>query len=50
MRRPDSRNLITDVDGVGVGNADHHAIWTGLTVILSDVPAIAAVDARSRAQ
>jgi len=50
MLRPDSRNLITDVDGIRVGNADNHAIWTGVTVILWGVPAIAAVDVRGSAQ
>ena len=50
MLRPESRNLITDVDGIRLGNADHHAIWTGVTVILSGVPAIAAVDVRGSAQ
>lgn len=50
MLRPGSRNLITDVDGIRVGNADNHAIWTGVTVILSDVPAFAAVDVRGSAQ
>jgi L-aminopeptidase/D-esterase-like protein len=50
MLRPGSRNLITVVDGIRVGNADNHAIWTGVTVILSDVPAFAAVDVRGSAQ
>jgi L-aminopeptidase/D-esterase-like protein len=50
MPRPDAWNLITDVDGIRVGNADNHAIWTGVTVILPDVPAIAAVDVRGSAQ
>jgi L-aminopeptidase/D-esterase-like protein len=50
MLRPASRNLITDVDGIRVGNADNHAISTGVAVIWSDVPAIAAVDVRGSAQ
>lgn len=37
------RNLITDVDGLYVGNADDQEINSGVTVILCDPPASAAV-------
>lgn len=44
--KPGPRNLITDVDGIGVGNAEDRAARTGVTVILPDRPATAAVDVR----
>ncbi|YBV97677.1 P1 family peptidase [Phyllobacteriaceae bacterium JZ32] len=37
------RNLLTDVDGLRVGNAGDDRIKSGVTVILCDEPAIAAV-------
>lgn len=37
------RNLITDVDGLHVGNANDHKINSGVTAILCDPPASAAV-------
>lgn len=37
------RNLITDVPGLKVGQADDAAARTGVTVILPDAPAVAAV-------
>ncbi|MEN8723417.1 MAG: P1 family peptidase [Alphaproteobacteria bacterium] len=40
------RNLLTDVDGISVGNAEDHAVRTGVTVILPDEAAIAGVDTR----
>lgn len=43
------RNLITDVDGIRVGNADDARARTGVTVILADQPAVAAVDVRGGA-
>jgi L-aminopeptidase/D-esterase-like protein len=49
MLRPGPRNLVTDVDGIRVGNAEDHAVWTGVTVILPDAPALAAVDVRGGA-
>jgi L-aminopeptidase/D-esterase-like protein len=49
MLRPGKRNLITDVDGIRIGNADDNMVWTGVTVILPDAPALAAVDVRGGA-
>lgn len=43
MARPGAQNLITDVAGFKVGNAQDLKIRTGTTVILADEPAIAAV-------
>lgn len=43
------RNLVTDVAGVRVGAAENHRIRTGVTVILFDEPAIAAIDVRGGA-
>ncbi|MDI4664150.1 P1 family peptidase [Xanthobacter autotrophicus] len=40
------RNLITDVPGLRVGNATDPHIGTGVTVVLCDAPAVAAVDVR----
>ncbi|WP_448192487.1 P1 family peptidase [Azospirillum sp. sgz301742] len=47
--RPGPRNLITDVDGIRVGNAADTRVRTGVTVILPDAPAVAAVDVRGGA-
>ena len=49
MIRPGPRNLITDVDGVLVGNAEDEAARTGVTVVLPEAPAAAAVDVRGGA-
>ncbi|MEM6898827.1 MAG: P1 family peptidase [Pseudomonadota bacterium] len=43
MAKPGERNLITDVDGISVGNAEDIKVKTGATVILADRPATAAV-------
>ena len=40
------RNLITDVPGLRVGNAEDTAAVTGVTVLLPDAAAVAAVDVR----
>ncbi len=40
------RNLITDVPGVRVGNADDARIASGTTVVVFDTPAVGAVDLR----
>ncbi|MFG1478144.1 P1 family peptidase [Xanthobacter sp. V4C-4] len=40
------RNLITDVPGLKVGNAEDPARATGVTVVLCDTPTVAAVDVR----
>ena len=39
--KPGPRNLITDVTGLRVGNAEDHAIKTGSTVLLGDQPFVA---------
>lgn len=41
---PGPRNLITDVDGLLVGNAEDHALRSGATVLLADRPLVASVD------
>ncbi|MCG6903531.1 MAG: P1 family peptidase [Rhodobacter sp.] len=41
--RPGARNLITDVAGLRVGNAEDHRIKTGVTVLTADQPFAAAV-------
>ena len=38
LPRPGPRNLITDVDGILVGNAEDHGVRTGVTAILPDAP------------
>jgi L-aminopeptidase/D-esterase-like protein len=43
------RNLITDVAGILVGQAEDRAAVTGTTVVLAEAPAIAAVDVRGGA-
>ena len=40
------RNLITDVAGLSVGNAQCDALRSGVTVLLPDLPVAAAVDVR----
>lgn len=40
------RNLITDVPGLRVGNAEDAHVMTGVTVLIPDAPTIAAVDVR----
>ena len=49
MVRPGPRNLITDVAGLRVGQAEDHAIRTGVTVLLTEQSANAAVDIRGGA-
>jgi L-aminopeptidase/D-esterase-like protein len=44
--QPGARNLITDVPGIAVGQAEDARARTGVTVILPDERAIAAVDVR----
>lgn len=43
MMRPGPRNLITDIAGLRVGNAEDHAVKTGCTVLLGDAPFVAGV-------
>lgn len=47
--RPGARNLITDVPGLKVGNAEDIAAITGATVVLPAARAVAAVDVRGGA-
>lgn len=42
--QPGPRNLITDVEGLFVGNAEDHHIKTGTTVLVADRPFRASVD------
>jgi L-aminopeptidase/D-esterase-like protein len=46
MVRPGPRNLITDVDGILVGNAEDARAVTGATVVLPEQPAVASCDIR----
>jgi L-aminopeptidase/D-esterase-like protein len=47
--RPGPLNLITDVEGIRVGNAEDRQVWTGVSVVLPERPALAAVDVRGGA-
>jgi len=47
--RPGPRNLITDVDGISVGNAHSSSVRSGVTVVLPDKRALAACDVRGGA-
>jgi L-aminopeptidase/D-esterase-like protein len=47
--RPGPRNLITDVAGLRVGNAEDAAARTGVTVVLAETPAAASADVRGGA-
>ena len=49
MMQTGKRNLITDVDGLLVGQAEDHAARTGVTVILAEKAVVAAVDVRGGA-
>lgn len=49
MVRPGARNLITDVPGIRVGQAEDKFARTGVTVLLPDEAARAAVDVRGGA-
>src|SRR3984893_8650356 len=49
MTRPGKLNLLTDVDGLTVGQAEDHAARSGVTIILADRPVAAAVDVRGGA-
>ncbi|MEM6619923.1 MAG: P1 family peptidase [Pseudomonadota bacterium] len=42
--RPGPRNLITDVPGVRVGNAEDHNLKSGVTVLTADAPFVASVE------
>ena len=41
--RPGPRNLITDVPGLLVGNAQDHSLKSGVTVVMCEEPAVAGV-------
>lgn len=43
MIQPGPRNLITDVAGLKVGNAQDHAIKTGVTALVCDAPSVCGV-------
>ncbi|MFN4023287.1 MAG: P1 family peptidase [Hyphomonas sp.] len=43
MARPGARNLITDIDGITVGQAEEAHVRTGVTVIVPDCPVVGAV-------
>ena len=47
--RAGARNLITDVAGLAVGNAHDHGLLSGVTVVLPDRMAVAAVEQRGGA-
>jgi L-aminopeptidase/D-esterase-like protein len=49
MARAGKRNLITDVAGLKVGNAEDHRIRTGVTVLLADSAFAAVADIRGGA-
>ncbi|MGB0805028.1 MAG: P1 family peptidase, partial [Candidatus Puniceispirillaceae bacterium] len=41
--KPGPRNLITDVEGLRVGNADDGSVKSGVTVLAADRPITASV-------
>jgi L-aminopeptidase/D-esterase-like protein len=43
------RNLITDVGGLRIGNAEDHKVRTGVTVLIADAPFAAVADVRGGA-
>ncbi|WIM11368.1 P1 family peptidase [Enhydrobacter sp.] len=49
MLRAGSRNLITDVDGLAVGNAQDETLRSGVSVVLCEAPSVASVDVRGGA-
>ena len=49
MAGPGQRNLITDVGGLAVGNAEDLAAVTGVTVVLPDRPMVVGADVRGGA-
>ncbi|MFO1085084.1 MAG: P1 family peptidase [Reyranellaceae bacterium] len=49
MLRPGPRNLITDVDGILVGNAEDQHLRSGVSVVLCEEPSMASVDVRGGA-
>jgi L-aminopeptidase/D-esterase-like protein len=49
MLKPGPRNLITDVDGVLVGNVEDQRLRSGVSVVLCESPSVASVDVRGGA-
>src|SRR5260370_40999101 len=49
MLRPGSRNLVTDVDGILVGNVEDQRLRSGVSVVLCDTASVASVDVRGGA-
>lgn len=49
MLRPGPRNLITDVDGILVGNQEDPRLRSGVSVVLCETPSTASVDVRGGA-
>jgi L-aminopeptidase/D-esterase-like protein len=49
MVRPGARNLITDVAGLRIGQAEDARVRTGVTVLVADEPATAVCDVRGGA-
>jgi L-aminopeptidase/D-esterase-like protein len=49
MVKPGKRNLITDVAGLRVGNAEDHKVRSGVTVLIADEPFAAVADIRGGA-
>lgn len=49
MLKPGPRNLITDVDGILVGNTQDPALRSGVSVVLCESPSVASVDVRGGA-
>ncbi len=47
--KPGPLNLITDIDGLMIGNAKSDALKSGVTVLVGDKPFVAAVDVRGGA-
>src|SRR5579872_3623208 len=47
--KPGSRNLITDVPGLRVGQAEDRTLCTGVTVLLADTAVLTIVDMRGGA-
>jgi L-aminopeptidase/D-esterase-like protein len=46
MLKPGPRNLLTDVDGLLVGNAEDQRVRSGVSVVLCERPGVASVDVR----
>jgi L-aminopeptidase/D-esterase-like protein len=49
MLRPGSRNLITDVEGILVGNQEDQRLRSGVSVVLCEEASVASVDVRGGA-